>query len=163
MVRKMEGRSRIEPLFDVLRMTYVRAVCCFAQKDMDVERHAVKSWWSRWDSNPRPPRCHRGALPTAPRPHRRNNTNPNIAAKSSSTTGEPEDNKSQHCAPIRRNTRSAPGLDAELAGLVSRLVSARFRGRPAWDGGFGLRAGRVADRGSVAHAFPTSQRLWRSQ
>src|ERR1700686_5920304 len=27
-------------------------------------------WWSRWDSNPRPPRCHRGALPTAPRPHR---------------------------------------------------------------------------------------------
>jgi putative endonuclease len=28
-------------------------------------------WWSRWDSNPRPPRCHRGALPTAPRPHRR--------------------------------------------------------------------------------------------
>ena len=29
-------------------------------------------WWSRWDSNPRPPRCHRGALPTAPRPHRRN-------------------------------------------------------------------------------------------
>src|ERR1700730_13226506 len=26
-------------------------------------------WWSRWDSNPRPPRCHRGALPTAPRPH----------------------------------------------------------------------------------------------
>src|SRR6266853_27518 len=29
-----------------------------------------KSWWSRWDSNPRPPRCHRGALPTAPRPHR---------------------------------------------------------------------------------------------
>src|SRR5216684_1505580 len=28
------------------------------------------SWWSRWDSNPRPPRCHRGALPTAPRPHR---------------------------------------------------------------------------------------------
>src|SRR5712691_9724940 len=70
MVRKMEGRSRIEPLFDVLRMTYVRAVCCFAQKDIDVERHAVKGWWSRWDSNPRPPRCHRGALPTAPRPHR---------------------------------------------------------------------------------------------
>src|SRR5208283_6209139 len=29
-----------------------------------------KPWWSRWDSNPRPPRCHRGALPTAPRPHR---------------------------------------------------------------------------------------------
>jgi hypothetical protein len=29
-----------------------------------------ESWWSRWDSNPRPPRCHRGALPTAPRPHR---------------------------------------------------------------------------------------------
>ena len=29
-------------------------------------------WWSRWDSNPRPPRCHRGALPTAPRPHSRN-------------------------------------------------------------------------------------------
>ena len=29
-------------------------------------------WWSRWDSNPRPPRCHRGALPTAPRPHRKN-------------------------------------------------------------------------------------------
>src|SRR5258708_6521448 len=29
-----------------------------------------KFWWSRWDSNPRPPRCHRGALPTAPRPHR---------------------------------------------------------------------------------------------
>jgi hypothetical protein len=28
------------------------------------------NWWSRWDSNPRPPRCHRGALPTAPRPHR---------------------------------------------------------------------------------------------
>src|SRR5258708_8768100 len=28
------------------------------------------SWWSRWDSNPRLPRCHRGALPTAPRPHR---------------------------------------------------------------------------------------------
>src|SRR5208282_2084379 len=27
-------------------------------------------WWSRWDSNPRPPRCHRGALPTAPQPHR---------------------------------------------------------------------------------------------
>ena len=27
-------------------------------------------WWSRWNSNPRPPRCHRGALPTAPRPHR---------------------------------------------------------------------------------------------
>src|SRR5712691_9922245 len=70
MVRKMEGRSRIEPLFDVLRMTYVIAVCCFAQKDIDVERHAVKGWWSRWDSNPRPPRCHRGALPTAPRPHR---------------------------------------------------------------------------------------------
>ena len=31
-------------------------------------------WWSRWDSNPRPPRCHRGALPTAPRPHRRNDS-----------------------------------------------------------------------------------------
>jgi hypothetical protein len=30
-----------------------------------------QGWWSRWDSNPRPPRCHRGALPTAPRPHRR--------------------------------------------------------------------------------------------
>src|SRR5260370_37471526 len=31
-------------------------------------------WWSRWDSNPRPPRCHRGALPTAPRPHRAETT-----------------------------------------------------------------------------------------
>ena len=31
-------------------------------------------WWSRWDSNPRPPRCHRGALPTAPRPHREENS-----------------------------------------------------------------------------------------
>src|SRR5438477_3475001 len=27
-------------------------------------------WWSRWGSNRRPPRCHRGALPAAPRPHR---------------------------------------------------------------------------------------------
>src|SRR5271170_5699141 len=26
-------------------------------------------WWSRRGSNPRPPRCHRGALPTALRPH----------------------------------------------------------------------------------------------
>ena len=32
------------------------------------------NWWSRWDSNPRPPRCHRGALPTAPRPHRQGNS-----------------------------------------------------------------------------------------
>ena len=32
-------------------------------------RPAGEGWWSRWDSNPRPPRCHRGALPTAPRPH----------------------------------------------------------------------------------------------
>src|SRR5690349_5793822 len=31
---------------------------------------SVGAWWSRGDSNPRPPRCHRGALPTAPRPHR---------------------------------------------------------------------------------------------
>jgi len=31
----------------------------------------IEGWWSRWDSNPRPPRCHRGALPTAPRPHRK--------------------------------------------------------------------------------------------
>src|SRR3989475_3498049 len=30
----------------------------------------IFKWWSRWDLNPRPPRCHRGALPTAPRPHR---------------------------------------------------------------------------------------------
>src|SRR5438309_6219682 len=22
-----------------------------------------KEWWTRWDSNPRPPRCERGALP----------------------------------------------------------------------------------------------------
>src|SRR5579872_4065464 len=34
-----------------------------------VKGHASEFWWSRWDSNPRPPRCHRGALPTAPRPH----------------------------------------------------------------------------------------------
>src|ERR1700689_2045109 len=26
-------------------------------------------WWSRRGSNPRPPRCHRGAPPTALRPH----------------------------------------------------------------------------------------------
>ena len=34
-------------------------------------RYLQRFWWSRWDSNPRPPRCHRGALPTAPRPHRK--------------------------------------------------------------------------------------------
>src|SRR5438132_4800026 len=34
------------------------------------EERTRQFWWSRWDSNPRPPRCHRGALPTAPRPHR---------------------------------------------------------------------------------------------
>src|SRR5690348_17516197 len=34
------------------------------------ENRKKAKWWSRWDSNPRPPRCHRGALPTAPRPHR---------------------------------------------------------------------------------------------
>ncbi len=28
-------------------------------------------WWRRWDSNPRPPRCERGALPAEPRPHSR--------------------------------------------------------------------------------------------
>ena len=39
--------------------------------DMIFERAKTGEWWSRWDSNPRPPRCHRGALPTAPRPHRR--------------------------------------------------------------------------------------------
>jgi hypothetical protein len=27
------------------------------------------SWWSRWGSNPRPPECHSGALPTELRPH----------------------------------------------------------------------------------------------
>ena len=26
-------------------------------------------WWTRRDSNPRPPRCERGALPTEPRAH----------------------------------------------------------------------------------------------
>src|SRR5713101_4002329 len=31
-----------EALFDVLRLTNVIAVCCFAQKDIDVERHAPK-------------------------------------------------------------------------------------------------------------------------
>src|SRR5712692_8775184 len=60
MVRKMEGRSCIEPLFDVLCLTNVIVVCCFAQENIDVERHAVKSWWSRWDSNPRPSRLSPG-------------------------------------------------------------------------------------------------------
>src|SRR5712691_2197488 len=38
----------------------------------DLRRYVIKprSKWSRWDSNPRPPRCHRGAFLTAPRPHR---------------------------------------------------------------------------------------------
>src|SRR5271169_3086199 len=39
---------------------------CDALRSLDI---FLKDWWSRWDSNPRPPRCHRGALPTAPRPH----------------------------------------------------------------------------------------------
>ncbi len=27
------------------------------------------SWWSRWESNPRPLECHSSALPTELRPH----------------------------------------------------------------------------------------------
>src|SRR5260370_66800 len=43
---------------------------------MYTEHDIVEFWWSRWDSNPRPPRCHRGALPTAQRPHRAETTEP---------------------------------------------------------------------------------------
>ena len=46
-----------------------------ALQDVDAKSHRI-IWWSRWDSNPRPPRCHRGALPTAPRPHRKEELKP---------------------------------------------------------------------------------------
>jgi site-specific DNA recombinase len=39
--------------------------------DMIFQRVKTGEWWSRRDSNSRPPPCHGGALPTAPRPHRR--------------------------------------------------------------------------------------------
>jgi hypothetical protein len=32
-------------------------------------REPLKQWWSRRESNPRPPHCERGALPTELRPH----------------------------------------------------------------------------------------------
>ena len=35
-----------------------------------VARTRRQSWWRRGESNPRPPRCERGALPTEPRPHK---------------------------------------------------------------------------------------------
>jgi hypothetical protein len=34
-------------------------------------RPTRQPWWSRWDSNPRPPGCKPGALPTELRPRRR--------------------------------------------------------------------------------------------
>ena len=36
----------------------------------------VPSWWSRWDSNPRPPGCKPGALPTELRPRQTRNSKP---------------------------------------------------------------------------------------
>jgi hypothetical protein len=30
---------------------------------VDVIKNEGMDWWTRWDSNPRPPRCERGALP----------------------------------------------------------------------------------------------------
>src|SRR5687767_6875401 len=41
-------------------------------RDLGHGRRAVTSrfyWWSRWGSNPRPPHCERGALPTELLPH----------------------------------------------------------------------------------------------
>src|SRR5689334_15181036 len=31
---------------------------------MNLSQTGERSWWTAWDSNPRPPRCERGALPT---------------------------------------------------------------------------------------------------
>jgi hypothetical protein len=30
---------------------------------VEVIKNEGMDWWTRWDSNPRPPRCERGALP----------------------------------------------------------------------------------------------------
>src|SRR6266404_9136881 len=55
---------------NVLSLTNVVTTRGFALENIQLVGHRLCLWWSRWDSNPRPPRCHRGALPTAPRPHR---------------------------------------------------------------------------------------------
>jgi hypothetical protein len=59
----------LKSLFQMLGLSDVKSPARFTLEDVDMESHRT-FWWSRWDSNPRPPRCHRGALPTAPRPHR---------------------------------------------------------------------------------------------
>lgn len=50
--------------------------CCGSERTLHGEAAAeeigvrpIPVWWTRRDSNPRPPRCERGALPTEPRAH----------------------------------------------------------------------------------------------
>ena len=49
---------------------YVRYFAHYAEKPAHKKQCSVrlfKDWWTRRGSNPRPPRCERGALPTEPR------------------------------------------------------------------------------------------------
>jgi hypothetical protein len=52
--------------------TSVQAPCTGATKSCEPDRHVLLDggiWWRWRDSNPRPPRCERGALPAEPHPH----------------------------------------------------------------------------------------------
>ena len=55
----------------MMRATIMAVAVALLARDALEAAPLLDGWWSRWGSNPRPPHCERGALPTELLPHAR--------------------------------------------------------------------------------------------